>query len=240
MLAVLLDALGTLVGLEPPAPRLVDALTARGVVVTTGQAQAAMRSEMAHYRAEHHRGGTPDGLAVLRRECAVVLGEALGPPATALGPAALQDALLASLRFFAYPEVPAVLRELRAAGLTLVVCSNWDLSLLDVLVRTGLAALLDGAVVSAVEGVAKPDARLFARALQVAGDIHPRHAVHVGDSPGADARGALDAGLRAVLVRRTGDEVRSAGEDAAVPVGVAVMPDLSGLARHVLYPRPGR
>lgn len=250
MRAVLLDALGTLVGLEPPAPRLVLELEARGVTVLPAQARAAMHAEMAYYRAEHHRGGTADGLAALRSECACVLGEALGPEATALGMDALQDALLSSLVFFAYPEVPGVLRELRQAGVTLVVCSNWDLSLLEVLTSTGLDALVDGVVVSAVEGaragvsagasVAKPDGQLFTRALEVAGGVDPAAAVHVGDSVKADACGALSAGLRAVLVRRSGDEVRSVDDDGDVPVGTVVMTDLTGLGAHVLYPRPGR
>ena len=49
-------------------------------------------------------------------------------------------ALLAALRFRAFPEAPAVLRALRARGARLVVVSNWDVSLHDVLERTGLRA----------------------------------------------------------------------------------------------------
>lgn len=228
MRAVLLDALGTLVGLEPPAPALVAALSARGVSVTPEAAAAACRAEMHHYRAEHHRAGTTDGLAQVRAECAAVLQEAL-PPAADLGGATMGEVLLESFRFGAYPEVPAVLRALRDRGLRLVVCSNWDLSLHDVLARTGLAPLLDGAAISAVEGAEKPDPALLRRALALADVGEPAAALHVGDSVAADVEGALAAGIRPVLVRRAGDEVRSLDDGRPVPPGVRVIPDLRGL-----------
>lgn len=240
MQAVLLDALGTLVGLEPPAAHLRDALARRGIDVALATASAAMRAEMAHYRAEHGRGGTPEGLAVLRAECAQLMGTTLGAPAAALDRAELLEVLLESLRFFAYPEAPAVLRRLRAAGVRLVVCSNWDLSLHEVLAATGLDVLVDGVVVSAVEGVWKPDPRLPARALAVAGDVPPAAAVLVGDSVAADVRAAQAAGVRPILVQRTGDEVRSADEDGDGAGTVTVIDDLEGLEDLVLYPRRTR
>lgn len=238
--AVLLDALGTLVGLEAPAPRLQAELAARGVCVTGGQAARAMAAEIAHYRAQHHRGGTPAGLAAVRRECAHLMGRALPPVAASLGVAALLEVLLASLRFFAYPEVPSALRRLRAAGCRLVVCSNWDVSLREVLAATGLGALVDGVVISAVEKVAKPDPRLLQRALFVAGGVPARAAVHVGDSVDADVRGAQAAGVAPVLVRRTGDELRSADAHRGPLDGVPVIDDLDGLVDLVLYPRRDR
>lgn len=187
---------------------------------------------MTYYRAEHHRAATVDGLRALRAECGAIVGRSLGSVADTLDEDALVDVLLESLRFFAYPEVPDVLRALRARGLRLVVCSNWDLSLHEVLAATGLDALVDGVVVSAVEGVAKPDAGLFARALALAGDAaDPAAAVHIGDSISADVAGALGAGLRAVLVTREGDEVRSheAAGGPALPASVPVIADLRGL-----------
>ena len=57
------------------------------------------------------------------------------------------------------------------AGLRLVVVSNWDVSLHEVLARTGLTPLLDGAVTSAEVGAAKPDpAPAAARACASRGD----------------------------------------------------------------------
>jgi putative hydrolase of the HAD superfamily len=178
--AVLLDALGTLVGLAPPAPLLRAELAARGVEVSEAQAAAALRAEMAHYRAEHGVARDAAGLAALRADCTEVLRAAL--PAHARDVDDLQDVLLGSLRFSAYPEVAGTLRALRERGARLVVCSNWDVSLHEVLDRTGLAPLLDGVVTSAELGVAKPAAAIFAAALELAG-VAADEALHAGDDP---------------------------------------------------------
>ena len=114
--AVLLDALGTLVELVPPWPALVRELAARGVPVSEALAREAMRAEMAFYRAHHAEAGDAAGLADLRARCTGVLRDALGEPARGLGAAELQAALLASLRFVAYPEAARVLGALRAAA----------------------------------------------------------------------------------------------------------------------------
>src|SRR5918998_2777515 len=152
---VTLDALGTLVELERPAPRLVAELAARGVRVSEPQATAALRAEIAYYRAHHDSAYDAASLALLRERCAQVLRAALARAGTdtgALAPDELRDALLAALRFRPFDDVPAALAELRAAGHRLVVVSNWDVSLHDMLRTTGLAALVDGAVSSAEAG----------------------------------------------------------------------------------------
>jgi putative hydrolase of the HAD superfamily len=216
--AVLLDALGTLLELEPPAPRLVAELAARGVAVSEADAAGALRSEIAYYRAHHDEAVDAAALADLRDRCTVVLAGAL--PEHARDAPDLRGALLASLRFRAYPEVPGVLAALRAAGLRLVVVSNWDVSLHEALASTGLTPHLDGAISSAEAGAAKPATAVFERALALAGDVEPAAAVHVGDDPGADVAGARAAGIAPVLVVRDG----SAG-----PRDVATLTDLTGL-----------
>ncbi len=133
--AVLLDALGTLVELETPWPHLERELAARGVVVDLEAARTAMLAEMAYYRAHHDEARDWATLKDLRRRCAAVVQESLG---TSLPLADVEDALLAAIRFRAYPEVPAALERLRAGGARLAVVSNWDVSLHDVLERTGL------------------------------------------------------------------------------------------------------
>jgi putative hydrolase of the HAD superfamily len=198
--AVLLDALGTLVELEPPWPHLVAELAARGVVVNEADARAAMLAEMAYYRAHHDEAGDWPGLVDLRRRCAAVVQEHL---ATALPLAEVLEALLAAVRFRPYPEVPGVLARLRADGARLAVVSNWDVSLHDVLERTGLRRLVDAVVISAELGVAKPDPAIFRTALERVG-AGADGALHVGDSLEADIAGARAAGLQAVLVLREG------------------------------------
>lgn len=201
--AVLLDALGTLVELEPPAPYLVAEIARRWEVeVSEAEAKAAFAAEIGFYKAHHLEGRDEASLAELRRRCAGVLHGAL--PAAArdrLDPDELAPALLASLRFRAYPDVPAWLALLRAAGLKLAVVSNWDVSLGEVLERVGLAEQLDCVVTSAAVGAAKPDPAPFERALECLG-VRSEEAVHLGDSPDLDLPGAAAAGIEAVLISR--------------------------------------
>jgi putative hydrolase of the HAD superfamily len=197
----LLDALGTLVGLEHPAPLLARELAERhGIEVTPEEAGAALRAEMAFYRTHHDEASDVEGLARLRQRCAEVLREKL-PPAAGLSVEETLEVLLGSLRFFAYPEVPGALAELRNRGAALVVVSNWDVSLHAVLDRTGLAPLVDAVFTSAEAGSAKPRPEIFRLALDSAG-VAPHEALHAGDSPDHDVAGAHAAGIEPVLVVR--------------------------------------
>ena len=201
--AVTFDSFGTLVSMEPPGPLLADAL---GVDVAA--AEAAFRAEIAYYLEHHLEGRQPESLSDLRDRCALVLREALGEPRLALGE--VRKAMHDSIRFSAFPDAAPVLRELRARGLRLVVCSNWDCSLPSVLADAGLLELVDGVVASAVVGADKPARPVFERALALCG-CAAADAVHVGDSPAADLEGARAAGMRAVLIDRSG----SGGGDIA-------------------------
>jgi putative hydrolase of the HAD superfamily len=223
--AVLLDALGTLLYLEPPAPALRRELAARGVEVDEGTADAALRAEIAYYRAHNLEGSDRAALAGLRRRCAGVLREALGEAGRALALEAVEEALLAALRFTPYPDVLPALERLRAAGLRLVVVSNWDVSLHDRLAETGIAARVDGAIASAELGAAKPEPAIFRHALTMAG-VAAAQAVHVGDSPAADVAGARAAGIEPVLIVRPpaappSEPVRTVASLAELPALVA-------------------
>jgi putative hydrolase of the HAD superfamily len=227
--AVLLDAMGTLLTFADPAPRLRAALRERlGADVGDAAARAAIRAEIAHYRAHLHLGRDPASVAALRAACADAMRPELGPAAADAPVAVLTAALLDALSFSAYPDAAPALRALRAEGWTLVVVSNWDASLHERLAETGLARLVDGAVASAELGAAKPDAAIFARGLALAG-VRAGDAWHVGDSVEADVEGALAAGIRPVLIRR-------AGEPPALD-GVPVIRSLDALpalvARHI-------
>jgi putative hydrolase of the HAD superfamily len=96
-----------------------------------------------------------------------------------------------------------VLARARAAGARLVVVSNWDVSLHDVLADTGLAPLLDGVVTSAELGIGKPAPAIFRRGLELAG-VEAADALHVGDEPEVDVAGARAAGIAALLLVREG------------------------------------
>jgi putative hydrolase of the HAD superfamily len=199
--AVLLDALGTLVELQPPAPRLRRLLAEAGHDVDEERAGAGFGAEIAYYLAHHLEGANPESLDDLRDRCAVAMREALGLPGLDLATA--RRVMLEALEFTPFPDVLPALRELRGAGHALVVVSNWDCSLREWLGPPGLLELVDGVVSSAEVGAAKPDPAPFARGLELAG-VRPEDALHVGDSLENDVAGARAAGLRAVLVDRAG------------------------------------
>jgi putative hydrolase of the HAD superfamily len=197
--AVLFDSFGTLVQMEPPGPHLRDELASRGFEASGEAADAAFRAEIAYYLEHHLEGRDRESLDELRDRCATVIGNALG-----LSGADVREAMLASIRFSAAPDAARVLRELRARGLRLVVASNWDCSLGEVLQQIGLRDLVDAVVTSAEVGAAKPDPRLFEAALEAAGAMADE-AIYVGDSPGTDRAD----GLRTLIL---GEDIASLGE----------------------------
>ena len=214
--AVLLDALGTLVELQPPAPRLRRLLRQSGFEVSEEQAAAGFGAEIAYYLDHHLEGSDPERLERLRDRCAEEMRSALAIPE--LDHATARRAMLGSLAFTAYPDVLPALGDLRERGLDLVIASNWDCSLADWLRPTGILELVDGVVTSAEVGEAKPSPRVFERALAVA-RVAPGEALHVGDKVDNDVQGAAVAGVRAVLLQREGEP----------PPGVEAIRSLSGL-----------
>jgi len=217
--AVLLDAYGTLVELQPPAPLLRAELASRHKIdVTEAEAAAAIAAEIAHYRRHHHRAFDQPTLQALRAECAEVLRAAL-PAGVAIN-ASLTDALLASLRFVPFDDARPALTALHQRGLRLVVVSDWDVSLHAVLEQTGLAPLLDGVITSAEAGAAKPARELFDRALVLAG-TSASDAIHVGDDLQRDVEGARAAGIEPVLIRRN--------HSGPAPAGVTAIETLTEL-----------
>jgi putative hydrolase of the HAD superfamily len=213
--AVFLDALGTLVSLSEPWPALVTALREQhGVDVSLREARRALLVEMGYYRRECRRAGNAATLAELRLECASIVRDELAPALEHLSAAELVPTLLGALRFEAFPDARPALERWRDAGLVRVVVSNWDTSLHDVLRNTGLADLLDGVVTSAEVGHAKPDPRIFERALELAG-VAASEATHIGDSPEEDIAGARAAGITAILLRRTSDGAQAPADGPA-------------------------
>jgi putative hydrolase of the HAD superfamily len=191
--AVFLDALDTLVELEPPWANMPRRLIAD---LPKERLVEAWRAEMAFYRDHSHEGRDASSLADLRARCARVLSDRLGVEVPV-------EALMSSVRFNAFPDAALALAELRDLGLRLVVVSNWDCSLPLVLERAGLTGAVDGTVSSATAGASKPDPAIFAPALELAG-CAPEEALHVGDTPEQDVAGARAAGIRALHLDRSG------------------------------------
>jgi putative hydrolase of the HAD superfamily len=200
--AILLDALGTLVELQPPAPRLRARLAEEGFEVSEARAAAGFAAEISYYLEHHLQGSDRERLEDLRDRCATAMMEALELPG--LDHATARRAMLGALEFTPYPDALEGLADLRERGHRLVVVSNWDCSLPDWLGPTGLLELVDGVVTSADTGAAKPDPAVFRKALELAG-VDGAGAVHVGDSLDNDVAGARAMGIRAILVRREGE-----------------------------------
>jgi putative hydrolase of the HAD superfamily len=198
--ALLLDAMGTLVRLVPPVPGLARALAGAGYPNSDERVAAAMRDEIAYYRRHHLEGGTPAAVRGLRAACAGVLANGLerAPPVPEL-----TQLLVDALKFEAFPDALPLLRRLRNRSIRIAVVSDWDCTLAEHLDRLGVGAWIEEVVVSAVVGVAKPDPRIFAAALERLG-VPPEFAVVCGDDPVRDMAGAHAAGIRGVLIDREG------------------------------------
>lgn len=202
--AILFDALGTLIELQPPAPKLCDELVRRfDIHMPVLQAERAIAAEIAYYREHFDEGADADEVLELRRRCVLAMRDELPPETMAVPIDELTEALLASIDFRVFPDVGFALGSARTRGVRLIVVSNWDVSLHDVLARLGVAPLLHGVVTSAEYGARKPDPSIFAGALELAG-VPAAKALHVGDSLDNDVAGARAAGIEPVLIRRDG------------------------------------
>jgi len=190
--AVLLDALGTLVDLEPPWVHLAESLG----IEDAAEVAPAVRTEMDFYREHSHEGRDAESLQALRVRCADILSWELDREVPL-------ETMLAAFRFRAFDDARPALDELRKAGMRLVCVSNWDISLSEVLETCGLANAIDGTVTSAGSGHRKPDPGIFAQALEIAG-CGADGALHVGDTVAEDIAGADAAGIRALHLDRSG------------------------------------
>lgn len=95
-------------------------------------------------------------------------------------------------------DVGRTLAELRARGLKLgIVTNGFGARQRRKIGALGLATAFDAILVSEEEGVRKPDAEIFRRALARCG-VAAHEAMFVGDHPVADVEGAHRAGLVAV------------------------------------------
>jgi putative hydrolase of the HAD superfamily len=113
-----------------------------------------------------------------------------------------------------------LVRALRGAGLPVGIVSNSEGRLAELVEEIGWAADFLHVADSGKLGIEKPDPAIFHLAAAALG-VPAAEVVHVGDSFGADVRGALAAGMRAVWFRG-----RGAPE---LPAGVLRAEDAPGL-----------
>lgn len=114
-----------------------------------------------------------------------------------------------------YDDVMPTMERLTELGYRLGLISNFDGWLEKMLVDLEIGSVFDVAVISGVEGVEKPDPEIYRLALEKAG-IDARRAAHVGDSPMMDIRPSSEAGMKPVLLDRSGRYMSSAGGAARI------------------------
>jgi len=215
--AVLIDALGTLVDLEPPwvglRPLVPEEISDEDLV-------GAVKAEMGYYREHASEGRDAESLAELRDRCATVLSDQLGHEITA-------DQLVEAIRFSPFPDAQSALEGLRDREIRIICLSNWDVSLGEVLDRCGLMSLLDDVVSSAQAGSSKPSPDPFLLALELAG-CEAEQAIHVGDTLEEDVVGAQGVGVRPLLLDRD-----SSVSDSELPDGLKVISSLEEIEHHL-------
>ena len=139
----------------------------------------------------------------------------------------LVDELHAASKDFtlaAYDDVADMLGDLRAQGLVVAVCSNWDWDLDQALDRAGLGGAADVVVTSARAGARKPHPRIFAETLRRC-DVPASQALFVGDTWGPDVEGPTAIGMWAVHICRDDRP----GPTPHLPPGVRRISDLREL-----------
>ena len=123
--------------------------------------------------------------------------------------------------FTLYDDVVEVLQALRARGLKIGLISNSHRCMDSFQSHFALEGLFAAKVTSMVHGFMKPHPSIFETALREAAAT-PAESVMVGDSVAHDVEGALQLGMRAVLVSRTSTA-------PACPAGVPVIRSLREL-----------
>jgi HAD superfamily hydrolase (TIGR01549 family) len=136
-------------------------------------------------------------LTFLRRHALAAQFAAAGY-AESLCEEALEVFLAARNRVEFYDDVRPALARLRA-DYRLFAVSNGNADLH----RCGIGELFDGHVTAISAGAAKPDARIFAALVEMAG-TRAAEIMHVGDDPVADVLGARQAGMQSVWLNRGG------------------------------------
>jgi putative hydrolase of the HAD superfamily len=125
-----------------------------------------------------------------------------------------------------FDDALPAMHSLRRAGYRLGLISNFEEWLEEMLVELEVGELFDVRVISGVEGVEKPDPKIFEVALERAG-VWATAAVHVGDSPVLDVEPAKSVGMHPILLDRwdrypdaTVARVRSLAELPALVDGI--------------------
>src|SRR5438094_2100196 len=117
----------------------------------------------------------------------------------------LPDVLYRSLtdraNYALFDDVRPAFDRLQADGVTLGLVSNFEAWLDDLLADLGVRERFAVRVISGLEGIEKPDPRIFHLALERA-NVTPQEAAYVGDNPVFDVDPPAGLGMHPVLIDR--------------------------------------
>lgn len=131
--------------------------------------------------------------------------------------------------FRLYEESAEVLGRLRERGIPIALITNGPSGLQRAKLRAvGIEAAFDVVIVSGEHGVHKPDAAIFALALDGLG-ASAFETLHVGDNLVADVEGAKDAGLTAVWIDRSATALPEEDRPSSVIVSLRELYGMLGI-----------
>ncbi|NCF10194.1 MAG: haloacid dehalogenase type II [Gammaproteobacteria bacterium] len=161
-----------------------------------------------------------------------VTGDALDYALAAVGidDPPLRERLMALyMELDAYPEVPEMLRRLRAGGLKTGILTNGSPKMIDAAVASaGLGDLLDAVLTVDPLGIYKPDPSVYRLALDRFGV--PVERIAFMSSNAWDAAAAADFGMTVVWVNRFGQPPeRLPGTPVAELTSLEALPELFGV-----------
>lgn len=173
-------------GIEVDPLRFDKATAASSFILDEVEEQIYNHDLFVHYTASiiEHMGGRGEQVIAVARE--------------------IYDQWSVNHHFELYDDVAPVLTELSESGLIVGAISNSHRSLDAFCEHFSLRGLITVSVSSAEHGYMKPHRSIFDAALAKAG-VLPGEALMVGDSIKHDIEGALAIGMRAVLLRRSGE-----------------------------------
>ncbi|MDC2867663.1 MULTISPECIES: HAD family hydrolase [unclassified Bacillus (in: firmicutes)] len=102
-----------------------------------------------------------------------------------------------------FPHMENVLQELKKRGFLLGMITNGftEFQLLNIR-ALGIEKYMDTILVSEQEGIKKPQAEIFLRALERLG-VKPEESIYIGDHPENDVIGARNVGMHAIWKKDT-------------------------------------
>jgi putative hydrolase of the HAD superfamily len=225
--AILFDFYGTLAESDGTGLRVADVLTEHGYELPDDVARRYWQDGLDGIEHDEHSVSREHYVAWQTQRLRGLLGECGVGDAAAGVMIDRLHAQSARPKMRAYDDAAEVLASLRAEGVVVAVCSNWDWDLAEAVEEAGLSAHVDVLISSAWVGARKPHSRIYVHALEELG-LEPDEVLFVGDTWNCDVDGPLAHGMRPVYVRRSHREPDTTAP-ATIPGDVVILPDLRGI-----------